>query len=496
MPLLQEVLTHLERNELDQGLNKCLDLVAIQPHNADAQHLLGIIHAKNRQVNLAIRCFEAAIKIDPQQAIFHNNISNAYKLIGNLRLAILHLHEALRLSPNNAESYNNLGSLYYTQGNISQAIQQFEKTIRLNPNSWEAHYNLGNCFIKTDKVLQAIEQYNSVLQLQSSHLNAKTNLAMAWVSLENYEAALSYLIEVVTKNPNHSELQGHLATAYLEVGQTSKAIEHYNIALNLDPNRAEWHHNLAVLYLRDKQQELAIKHFQASLNLEPNNPTAQHMLASLNNVPSADTPPPEYVASLFDQYASYYNHHVKNELKYVVPELLRQEISNFITPFTQPWQVLDLGCGTGLCGVYFRDLAKFSVGVDLSAQMLDQAKALGAYDALCCCNIVETIPGLGQERFDLILAADVLVYLGALEIVFENIASALKAEALFAFSIEEQEHSNQFVLQTTGRYAHSQAYIANLARQNNMHIETNQSITPRMQADEAISGRLYVLRKF
>lgn len=495
MQLLQEVLDLLELNELDKALNKCLEIVAVQPANANAQHLLGIIYAKNRQIPLAIQCFEKAIRIDPQQEIFHNNISNAYKLMGNLQLAILHLHEALRINPNNAESFNNLGSLYYTMGNIKQAIPQFEKAIRLNPNSWEAHYNLANCYIKIDKVLQAIEQYESVLKLNPKHNNAKLNLAMALVSIKNYDKALPYLEEAAHNNPQHGELQGHLATAYLEVGKTQDAIAQYNVALALDPIRAEWHHNLAVLYLRDQQQDLATQHFKESIRLQPENAIAKHMLAALNESPATDAPPAEYVASLFDQYAGYYNKHVMQDLKYVVPQLLRQAISKFITPFTKPQQVLDLGCGTGLCGIYFRDLAKFSVGVDLSTEMLAEAKALGSYDALCCCNILETIPGMNQEFFDLVLAADVLVYLGALEQLFALVITALKTDGLFAFSVEEQNSNPTFILQSTGRYAHSQQYIGALAELHNMHIEINEAITPRMQGDIAILGRLYVLRK-
>jgi predicted TPR repeat methyltransferase len=490
---LQETLDLLESNQLDQSLRKCLDIVAVHPQDANAQHLLGLIYAKLRQIPLAITCFSKAITLDPTQSIYHNNISNAYKLINNLQLAILHLHEALRLSPNNAESYNNLGSLYYTIGNIKQAIPQFEKAIRLNPNSWEAHYNLANCHIKLDSVLQAIAHYESTLKLNPQHSNAKLNLAMTLVSIKDYDKALRFLKEASDNNPHHSELQGHLATAYLELGDSAAAITQYAKALELDPNRSEWQHNMAVLQLRNQQPDLAKQHFNSAIKLQPDNPIAQHMLAALNETPALDAPPAEYVASLFDQYASYYNKHMTQTLKYEVPKLLRHEISAFIDLFTKQQHVLDLGCGTGLCGIYFRDLARFFVGVDLSMQMLEHAKALGAYDALCCCNILETIPGMNQESFELILAADVFVYLGALDKIFALVASAIKPQGLFTFTIEEHESTEKFVLKNTGRYSHSQQYVSNLAEQYNFKILSNKAITPRIQNDTPIVGRLYVL---
>lgn len=491
---IPEVLELLEQGDLPQALTKCKNIVNNNPTDANAQHLLGLIYAKHGDLNKAIEHFSLAINIDPKQAVFHNNISNAYKLLGNLEQATRHLNEALHLAPNNAESFNNLGSLYYTQRQIALAIPQFEKAIRLNPHSWEAHYNLANCYIKQDMILQAISHYQTAIKLNPAHSNAKLNLAMSFIMVNDNESALPLLIEAATNDPQNAELQGHLAEVYLNLGQTANALEQYRKAVALDANRPAWQHNLGVLYLRVNQKQEAKQHFLRALELQPDNPTAQHMLAALDST-NTDSAPPEYVKQLFDQYATYYNQHMTKSLHYVVPQLLRQAFGKFVTNSTPQQYILDLGCGTGLCGVYFRDIARFFVGVDLSPSMLLEAKNLGAYDALCCSNITETIPGLNCEYFDVALAADVFVYLGDLGLIFSMLKSALKPQGLLLCSVEEQEQNSSFILQESGRFAHSQAYMDSLCATYGFKIEISEAITPRMHENQPISGRLYALRK-
>ncbi len=492
---LQDIAKLYQTNQLDLALKKCSLAQEQHKDNADLLQLHGLICAKLGNMQAAIHAFSQAIKLVPDNAIYHNNLSTAYKHIGQLDLASQHLHEAVRIAPNNAETYNNLGALQYSQGQITAAIPLFEKAIRLNPNNWEAHYNLANSLIKSELVMQAISHYQAVLRLDPNHANANVNLAMAYVSLKDYTSALPYLQRAAAANPQHAELQGHLAEAYLDLGNHAAAIDQFCNALKLEPTRAEWHHNLAVLYLRTKQNDQAKQHFEQSLLLQPDNPTASHMLQALgatNKQDTADTPPSAYVADLFDQYASYYNKHMREDLKYNVPLLLRHAVNKFFSASSKTINVLDLGCGTGLCGIYFRDLANFLVGVDLSAQMLAQAKSLGAYDGLCRCNIMQVIPGYGRPVFDLVLAADVLGYMGNLTAIFSAVAGTLRAEGKFAFTIEHLKHEADFQLQTSGRFAHHDNYIQKLARENGLDIIINDDIVLREQENVPVTGRLYI----
>ena len=89
---------------------------------------------------------------------------------------------------------------------------------------------------------------------------------------------------------------------------------------------------------------------------------------------------------------------------------------------------LDLGCGTGLAGVAFRDCVERLEGIDLSPGMVAEARAKGIYDALHVGEVVAHLKAATDRQFDLILAADVLVYVGDLAPLFLEVARVLASE--------------------------------------------------------------------
>lgn len=405
------------------------------------------------------------------------------------------IYAALQADPNNDQLYNSLGCIYYRRGQINEALETFAKAIRLGPNNWEAHYNLGNCYIKREMPEQAITHYQAALKLKPEYADAEQNLAMTYVSLQRYADALPWLEKACAHNPEFAELQGHLAEAYLDLGQTSAAIKQFEHATLLDPQRAAWQHNLAVLYLRNRQYAEAQQRFAKALTLDKQDLTAQHMLNALQNI-TTDHAPTEYISKLFDQYAGYYNKHMHEQLNYQVPALLRQAVGQILTAHAERQLILDLGCGTGLCGIYFRDLASYIVGVDLSQAMLLHAQSSTAYDLLCCYDLRQSFPGIGQQFFDLVIAADVFVYVGDLLGTFNNIYSALKKQGLLAFTVEECVSGQDYILQTSGRFAHSANYIKECAAQCNFKIVKQESVPLRSNDERVINGILFVLQSY
>jgi predicted TPR repeat methyltransferase len=156
--------------------------------------------------------------------------------------------------------------------------------------------------------------------------------------------------------------------------------------------------------------------------------------------------------------------------------------------------VLDAGCGTGLCGPLLRPLACLLEGVDLSPHMLDRARDTGLYDGLYCGDMVGYLrvrPG----SLDVIVAADVFVYVGDLKPVFSVARLALRSGGCFAFSVEEHPGAEEFVLRSSGRYAHSRAGIEALARSHGFTINEVTPSTLRQESGEDMRGLLVILSR-
>lgn len=493
---MQTIVQLLTENNFPAAKQYCLKLLTTQPDFPEIpklHNILGILASKDNNIPESISYFKQAIYYAPKEAIYYNNLSNALKKQGNLSEAKQYLYHSITLAPNHAETFNNLGSLFYTEGRYKEAIPYFQKAIRLQPNYWEPHYNLANSLVKDNLVTTAISHYQTTLTLKPDHIMAQQNLAMAYIAIGNSRAAIPYLEAILPYNTQHAELHAQLAEAYLECGKTTEAITMLTKALALSPKQATWQHNLAILYLREQQPEQALTHFQATLAINPHNPTATHMINALTTSKSNNAPL-KYVTALFDQYAQYYNQHVTDRLAYKVPALLRQAVGQYYKTKLHPMRILDLGCGTGLCSIYFRELAQYLVGIDLSAAMLAQAQTLNSYDALCRGNILQAIPGVTTANFDLIVAADVLVYCGDLHKLFQLCHQALKPQGMFAFTVEQLAYGN-YQLQTSGRFAHSLAYITNLAKKSNFTIKYEQIITLRLHHEQPITGLLFLIIK-
>lgn len=493
----------------------------------------------------------------------HINIGNDYLSKGQLPEAKQHYYQALRLDPQYAEGYHNLGRLFYLENLFDEAIPLFEKALRINPNYWEAHYNLAHTLSQKNQFNQAMVHYQEVLRLIPEHYFAHYNLGLILFESGDYEAALNHLPKAensLAKPEDKIAVLYYIAHAHLSLGHVNEATDYFEKLIEFsDPlsqslanefsrqfftkeKMGENHHNLAVLYLRQGRRSQALLHFEEALKYQPENDTAHHMVMAIKGSESAlmqaeglpseskseseseskSRAPKHYIADLFDQYADYYDLHVKEKLQYKVPGLLRNAMGRCIASASQnakAGRVLDLGCGTGLCGIYFRDLALELIGVDLSPNMLEKAKTLGAYDELVEADILEYLASSDLQPFDIIIAGDVLVYFGNLEKAFHQVSKALLPKGRFTFTVESIENSGflhtdtgvknqvankvankvenqkEYVLNPTGRYAHASHYIHKLASDNQLSIELEEKIILRSQENKSIEGLLFVLIK-
>ncbi|WP_068304955.1 class I SAM-dependent methyltransferase [Pararhodobacter sp. CCB-MM2] len=166
-------------------------------------------------------------------------------------------------------------------------------------------------------------------------------------------------------------------------------------------------------------------------------------------VPMVEAMPAAFVEALFDQYAEKFDTALVDKLGYRAPWLLRDALGG-----RRFAQAMDLGCGTGLAGEVFRASTGWLEGCDLSAAMLGQAQAKGIYDRLEKADLAELQIG---ARYDLILAADVFVYLGALERIVAWCAGSLTPDGVLAFTVEAG--SEPLVLRESRRFAHSRGYL-------------------------------------
>jgi predicted TPR repeat methyltransferase len=167
-----------------------------------------------------------------------------------------------------------------------------------------------------------------------------------------------------------------------------------------------------------------------------------------------------YVEPFFDEYAETFERHLLRGLHYEAHTTLVHGLRGLDAKRYRA--ALDLGCGTGLCGPLVAPMADAVDGVDLSRNMLEKARGLGVYRQLVHAEIAEHLRRT-DERYDLVLSADVFIYIGDLEAVLGGIRRVLDGGGIACFSVEVADDDRTFQLLPSLRYAHSERYLRELA---------------------------------
>lgn len=245
--------------------------------------------------------------------------------------------------------------------------------------------------------------------------------------------------------------------------------------------------------------------YRTCLELDPADTCgASVRLASMGLGDAPDKAPDAYVATLFDQHAEVFDDILTGDLGYAVPMQLAEILHG--DPERHFARMLDLGCGTGLSGMTLGDLCDHATGVDISENMVDMADERAVYDALFVNEAVHFLEewqkaeGEDYAPFDLIVATDVLPYIGALEPLFAGVAANTNPGACFAFSAEtladEDFGGKSWRVTPNHRFAHTDAYLKSLLKEHGFSRVTSfDPITVRSEQGAPIPGWLVVAWK-
>ena len=342
---------------------------------------------------------------------------------------------------------------------------------------------------------EAEELYRDVLELDPDHADANNLLGLIGLELGHAVEAVELFDKATRLVPGSAMFRTNYADALRAAQRIPEAIAMYRVAQRFDPDSFAAHYNLGMLLIDIGNKKDATACMRAANRIDPSHGGAKHLAAALSGVGRPKTAPADYVAGVFDKYAASFDEHLQGALRYDTPAYLLARFKRLAGKNTKPaWIVVDLGCGTGLCGALFRPLAATLVGSDLSGGMLEQAAAKQVYDELHQEDLVATLARY-DGAIDVALAADVFVYVGELGPTFAAAAAALRPGGRLAFSIEDADDKRPYILRSSGRFAHSLRGIEAIARDNGFAIEWMREIAVRRDGDSEIAGHLIIARK-
>ncbi|MCW0232001.1 MAG: methyltransferase domain-containing protein [Ferrovibrio sp.] len=245
-----------------------------------------------------------------------------------------------------------------------------------------------------------------------------------------------------------------------DAGRHAEAEGHFARAVQQAPDRPISWLGLALSQIDQQRVSEAIASLYRARDLSPQSGVVNHLLDSLNGRTSKRAPE-NYVVWLFNTYAADFDNHLAR-LAYQGPDMLRQLAVRAGWHEDRSRAILDLGCGTGLSGLPFVPHASRLDGIDLSPGMLNQARRRGIYDDLHHGEAHAVLGTIPKAAYDVVIAADTLIYIGDVTELFRLVAASLKPGGSFLFTVETGEHG--FTLAKSGRYNQADAYLRDCAR--------------------------------
>ena len=183
--------------------------------------------------------------------------------------AIKNYNKAIKLNPQNENIYNNRGLAYEKNGQLDEAIADFDKAIALNPQLTEAYNNRGLAYADKSQFGKAITDYTQAIALNPDYAVAYNNRGLAYAKNEQLDEAIADFSKVIAINPNDAEAYYNRGNAYAENKQLDKAIADYTQAIAFNPQLAGAYNNRGVVYEAQGKQELADKDFSRTKDLTP-----------------------------------------------------------------------------------------------------------------------------------------------------------------------------------------------------------------------------------
>jgi len=459
------------------------------------KNILNIVSAHVNQGNFpeALSLLKKSEKNHINDAQYWEINALTHGMSGNNEGCLNSCLQAIKLNPGNIGTYINLGVAQQNLGMLDEAEATLKKALNMNSEHPQVQNNLGAIYILKTEYKKAKPYIEKAISINPNYSDAVSNLAEIYKNHQDYDLAIENYLKSLKLNPNNINSYIGLGILYTYLVRYDEAETYLNHAVKLNPNNTEAMFNLGFLHYQKKAYDQASSYFEHTLKIDPNHSNARYLLSAITGKESPDQSPEEYIKSLFDHYAETFDKHLVNDLGYSVPDTMYKIFTDNARPINTQ-HLLDLGCGTGLCGERFRTLYDHLTGIDLSELMIKKSNEKKIYDELHSSDISKYLEATFL-KYDLTIAADVFIYIGNIAELVKTIYNRQNNGGYFIFSIETSSKHDTFHLRSTGRYSHNVHYIKKILDDAYYKIITSTPTIIRNEKGSGINGIIYLCQK-
>lgn len=420
---------------------------------------------------------------------------------GNLEDAGPIYKEILDAEPNQADALHFAGLLAHQAGDDDQGIALIKRSLEVFPSNAGAHNNLGNIYKRAGMTGEAIDAYHAALGINQNHADTWNNFGVLLRVSERFEEAEKALHSAVQVDPKHAEAWHNLGLLYLLTGHLEPAGDSFEKCLDLGTKKwgdPVWHARvLCAIGRRDR----ALQQMELYLERHPNDPVALHQIKAIKGE-EVDRASDGYVKKHFDSFSDTFDE-VLARLDYRAPQIVAGVVDQLMEGRPPLPDVVDLGCGTGLCGPLIRRHCKVLTGMDLSEGMLRKAELLRqddgsrVYNHLVEAELVTFLNEAPRDCFTMATCVDTLCYFGPLEQMMGELQPALRPGGIMIATVERCEDTDGpgYQIDQTGRYSHTKAYLEQTAKDAGLNFVSAEDVVLRKELGADVNGYVFVVER-
>ncbi len=278
---ISQATEHQKAGRLLEAKNIYLNLLAGNPDDANALHLLGMLSHQAGDSEQGAELIEKAVKLLPDFPLFLNNLGHVQLSLYKLEKAEDAFTQAMHLDSNMVESLYGLAECYRRKGDLQRAAGNLQLVLESAPQHTDAIVSLGQIHLQYGTTEKALELFGIALQIESEHFDARFHLARAYAAALEYEKSIEVFLRLLNERPEHVPSYNNLGNVYMAMLQFDKAQQAYQNVVDHDPDDVGMRYNIALANVALNQKSIAIEHLEHALTIDADNIRVQQLLSDL-----------------------------------------------------------------------------------------------------------------------------------------------------------------------------------------------------------------------
>ena len=271
---LEKGVTHSRKKQFEDAIKAYNNAIKLDPNNISAYNGKGNAYDDLKMYKEAIKAYNMAIKLDPNNTLAYINKGIALKNQDKHDEALKLYDLAIKINPYDTKAFNCKGNALDDLKKFREAIKNYDISIKINPNDPAVHINKGISLYHFEKYEEAIKSFNHAIKLDPNDIFAYINKGKSLKNLKKYQDAIKSYDIAIKLNPQDPSSYNNKGNALDDLKQYKEAIKSYDIAIKLNPKDYSAYINKGIAYKKQKKFDDAIKSYNKAIKTNPNNPLA------------------------------------------------------------------------------------------------------------------------------------------------------------------------------------------------------------------------------